>query len=394
MLTAVTNRDSNHLVPRIDPVPVGSIDAFGRDDGWIGDRPADCGNFWLDRSNVEDPPYLSGGVMTKTPGIANGSFLGSIWLGGTSVAVEFDVTTGPDLSSTSAVFCYLLSAGRPEFAPDQILFRLRTDATTIVRTSSGSSSDVASGTAVAASTTYRIYATARPVTGGWHVKVEQSAIGGAGRTTLVSGIVTSTATPGWLSFATSGSMTGVTIDNVDRVTALAGGLFSDDFDSGIGVGWTANQGSWSVDGSGYVYSTTGNDSDTLTRDFGQADMVSRVALPAVPSGTGASIINRYIDGNNFFLFSVDHTANVIGLAQRVGGTTTGLGSHGFTYVAGDVLELVTIGSTIEGRVLRGGSVFDLISATSSALPTATRTGFRTGYTPSGSVRFNDFAVYG
>jgi hypothetical protein len=394
MLTVVTNRDANHLTPNVDPVPVGSVDAFGRDDGWIGDRPADCGNFWIPRGNVDDPPYLSSGKLAITPGL--GSFLGSIWLGGSDDAVEFDLTTGPDLSSTKGVLCYIVGGDRPEFGAtfEQVIVTIYSTITRIQRSNSGTITDVASGVGSSASTSYRFYISARAATGGWVVRVDRSALDGTGRVTLVTSLVTSAATVGWLSFATSGSMSGVTIDNLDRA-AIPGGYFLDTFDSGLDAGWTTDQGTWSTDGSGYAYSTTGNDADEITRDFGQIDMTARVTLPALPTGKGANLLARHVDANNHFLFIADRSANIVYLSKRVAGTYTTLaGPTAYTYAAGDILELAAIGTAIAARVIRGGSTHISLSATSSVLSTATKCGLSLGYNTASGVRFNDFTVYG
>lgn len=396
MLTVVTNRDSNHLTPRIDPVPIGTIDAYGRDDGWIGDRPADCGNFWIPRGNVEDPPYISSDVMTMTPGV--GSFLGSIWLGGTDVAVAFDVYTGPDLSSTKYVNCYFVAADRPEFGVDpgveQIIVQLFSTISRLQLSTAGALTDVATGSGSSPSTAYRIYVSAHTVPGGWFARVDRSNTDGTGRVLVCAGIVSCTATMGWLSFATGSPMTAVTIDNVER-TAVGGGYYTTDFAvDGIGAGWTADQGSWAT-GSNGAYSTTGNDSDALTRDFGQADMVVRVTFAAIPAGVGGGLYARYADSNNYYLLEIDQFSNLFYITKRVAGTfTTIAGTSSYTFAAGDLFELSALGDTIQATIIRGGSTWATLSATDSSLTTGTRAGIRTSYNSASGVRFADFTVYG
>jgi hypothetical protein len=82
------------LLPK-NTVPVGLIDNFARDDGWIGDRPAPTGNMWHADPEI-GPGYLkSGQYVTCAPdggGAQTDGAYSATYLGAGDHNVYIDVT--------------------------------------------------------------------------------------------------------------------------------------------------------------------------------------------------------------------------------------------------------------------------------------------------------------
>jgi chitodextrinase len=154
--------------------------------------------------------------------------------------------------------------------------------------------------------------------------------------------------------------------------------------SDTGQTWTALTGTWGISSNqAYLAAGTGG---IAVIDSGKSDATIQVKN-AVITATNMRFVFRLTDSNNYYIVQTD-TGNVYKLYKNVAGTFTSLGtSTGITPANGDVLKVVTNGSSI--TVYVNGS--QIITATDTFNQTATKHGIaHNALNP--ISRWDDFSV--
>lgn len=167
--------------------------------------------------------------------------------------------------------------------------------------------------------------------------------------------------------------------------------FNDDFNrpnsTDLGASWLEVSGDWSINGSQL---SPGSASGTIIARAATAmDSNDHYVQVTITTTTAAShgvwcrgnptggLVSGYLlrnDGTTWTLFSV------------VGSSFTDIGSYAASAVAGDVVRLSAVGSSIKGTI----NSVELITVTNSAVPTGTSVGLRSESTA--AIRFDDFTA--
>ncbi len=150
--------------------------------------------------------------------------------------------------------------------------------------------------------------------------------------------------------------------------------FSDDFEDGNAVGWTATTGTWSVvqDSGSYTYAQTSTSEGRTGAGLSTWNNYAVTARVKVDNFNGANrvyLCARYQDGNNFYCASLyNSSGGTVEIRKKVSGSTSNLASKtNFGLTAGTwyTVKLEVNGSTINMYV-NGTKV---LTATDSALTT-------------------------
>jgi hypothetical protein len=397
MLTQSTLINTNH---DLITVPVGLIDDFTRDDGWSGDRPAACGNFWEDNLSLGYPMLISSNQLTSTPAGAAAYKEATIYLGGTVTGIQVDLDRTGHLTDQASISLFdggLLTSDTTSTRFSLERFEvLITDSTVALykRTTGGIQTSLFS-TTWANTNVSRWYVTATPMLGATRVVVQQSNTDGSSLVTLFDAEITFEPAGRW---AALGCCPGQFFDNAQRTTApTVAYLFTDPFtraDSATTLGspWTANQGTWGIS-SNQAYPVSGNDGDTATVDVSATDVTVGLTVATQPASKGTGVVARFVDVNNYYLLTCDSSAGNVGLYKKVAGTFTQLAVSGGSISNGDELRLRLTGSSVVGEVRRAGALLRTLSATDGALTSGTRVGIRVGYAGNSATRVDDFYAY-
>lgn len=133
-------------------------------------------------------------------------------------------------------------------------------------------------------------------------------------------------------------------------------LFSDDFEDGNSIGWTAVSGSWSVTTDGTkVYKQTNSSGEALANagDATWTDYSVQADIKLYNNATnaGSGVLARYVDSNNYYMLRLQQTGKVQ-LYKKAAGTFTLLGEAAQTVTAGSTytLKLEVNGSALTGYV--------------------------------------------
>jgi alpha-glucosidase (family GH31 glycosyl hydrolase) len=131
-------------------------------------------------------------------------------------------------------------------------------------------------------------------------------------------------------------------------------LFSDNFEDGDTVGWTAVNGTWAVATDGTkVYRQTTNTvaaksyAGSAWTNYAVSARIKAVSFLGSPAGVG--LYARYLDVNNAYSFQYYTSGNIIKIQKVVGGTWTTLVSKAYTFSTGTwyTFKAVVNGSTLQ-----------------------------------------------
>jgi len=160
-------------------------------------------------------------------------------------------------------------------------------------------------------------------------------------------------------------------------------LFSDDFNDGNANGWTTSGGTWSVNASEYLNTSSGL---STTGDSAWTDYSVEAKVKPVVS-TYAGIMGRYQSNSNYYQLEVHAGNNKLSLWRNDGGSWTEVGSYSTTINTGTAytLKLDMNGTALSGYL--NGTL--RISVTDSAHSSG-KIGVRSG----NDARFDDVIVLG
>lgn len=137
--------------------------------------------------------------------------------------------------------------------------------------------------------------------------------------------------------------------------ASAATLFSDDFETGSSVNWTAGSGTWSVvqDNGSYVYyqsSTNEGRTSAGSQSWTDYSVQADVKVVNFNGSNRAYVAGRYKDGNNFYAASLyNSNGGTLEIRKKVNGSTTTLASKsnfGLSTGTWYTVKLEMAGSTI------------------------------------------------
>lgn len=139
-----------------------------------------------------------------------------------------------------------------------------------------------------------------------------------------------------------------------------------------GQAWSTLSGTCGISSNEFYASAVTGAQACAVIDSGITDVRVKVTPTVFSSNRYIGVVGRCVDDSNYYLAQADTASS--SLYKKVAGAFTQLGGFGAAAVAGDVLELRCVGTTIS-LYLNGSS---LISVTDSSLTTGTKCGIRIG----------------
>jgi beta-glucanase (GH16 family) len=146
--------------------------------------------------------------------------------------------------------------------------------------------------------------------------------------------------------------------------------YSDDFSSGSSSNWTTSGGSWSVasgaTGNAFTNSSASGETFALYNpgpnyypSWKNTTLKADLTLNA--KGSGAGIVARYTDTNNYFYLRLNPSANTIDLLRKAGGTVTTEASYPTTLTVGATypITLVVNDDHLVAQ-LNGSTIIDVV----------------------------------